>query len=79
MEAEGAGKGKSDPGIEQVKLGVLLGILGQATQSMDDYEMHHKRSRKSSASSHRFYFHSPAQRRSQPPDSSQAHDEHLHL
>ena len=27
MEAEGAGKGKSDPGIEQVKLGVLLAYL----------------------------------------------------
>lgn len=30
METEGVGKGKSDPGIEQVKLGMLLGILGQA-------------------------------------------------
>ena len=79
MEAEGAGKGKSDPGIEQVELGVLLGILSQATQSMDDCEMHHKRSQKSSARSHRFCFRSPAQRRSQPADSSQAHDEHLHL
>ena len=77
MEAEGAGKGKSDPSIEQVKLGVLLGILSQATQSMDDCEMHHKLSRESSASSHRFCFRSPAQRRSRPTDSSQVHDEHL--
>ena len=27
METEGTGKGKSDPGIEQVELGVLLGII----------------------------------------------------
>ena len=77
METEGAGKGKSDPGIEQVELGVLLGILSQAIQSMDDCEMHHKLSRESSASSHRLRFRSPAQRRGRPIDSSQIHDEHL--
>ena len=77
MEAEGARKGKSDLGIEQVKLGVLLGILSQATQSMDDCEMHHKLSRESSANSHRFRFRNLAQRRSRPIDFSQTHDEHL--
>jgi len=30
MEAEGAGKGKSDPSTKQVRLGVLLGILSEA-------------------------------------------------
>ncbi len=77
MEAEGVGKGKNDPSIEHVKLGVLLGILGQATQSMDDCEMHHKLSRESSANSHRFCFRSLAKRRSGPTDSSQVHDEYL--
>lgn len=77
METEGAGKGKSDPGIEQVELGVLWGILSHATRSMDECEMHHKLSRESSANSHRFRFRSRAQRRSRPTDSSQIHDEHL--
>ena len=79
MEAESAGKGESNPSIKQVELGMLLDILGQAAQSMDDGEIHHKRGRKSSASSHRFCFRSPAHCRSQPADSPQAHDEHLQL
>ena len=44
---------------------------------MDDCEMHQKLSRESGASSQRFRFCSPAQRRSQPTDSSQVHAEHL--
>ena len=65
METEGAGEGKSDPSIKQIKLGVLLGILGQAAQPMDDGEMHLKRVQKTSTSSRRGCFRSPSQRRNQ--------------
>ena len=46
---------------------------------MDDGEVHYERSREGSASSHRCRFRSPAQRRNQPADSSQAYARHLQL
>ena len=46
---------------------------------MDDGEVHYERSREGSASSHRCRFHSPAQRRNQPADSSQAYVRNMQL
>ena len=77
LETEGSRKGRINPKVTQVELGLLLDVLGKATQPVDDSQVYHQFCREDGASSHRFCFLSTAKIGSRPTDSSQIDDERV--
>lgn len=79
LETKGSRKSKINPNVNQVELGLLLDVLGKATQPVDDSQVYHQFCQEDSASSCRFCFRNTAKIRSRTTDSSQTDAEHVRL